>query len=114
MPCGLHGRRCSPTRFSARSSTRSERGSSRSTGTSRCATAGRVERGLCDAEITALADAARAHGPVTVRRYRGLAAVDADVIRDTCVAPATRRVSPVSPADITAMRGFLDDLGPGR
>ena len=77
------------------------------------ATAGRVQRGLSDAELTALADEARAHGPVTVRRYRGLAAIDADVIRDTCVAPATRRVSRVSPADVAAMRGFLDDLGPG-
>jgi hypothetical protein len=47
-----------------------------------------------------------------VRRYRGLAAIDADVLRDTCVAPATRCVTHVSPADVAAMIEFLDGLGP--
>jgi len=73
---------------------------------------GRVHHGLSDAELTALADRASAAGPVTVRRYRGLAAIDADVIRETCVAPATRRVSSVTPADVAAMVEFLDGLSP--
>jgi len=73
---------------------------------------GRLHRASSDAELTALADRARAAGPVTVRRYRGLAAIDADVIRDTCVTPSTRRVSRVSPADVAAMQAFLDELGP--
>jgi DNA gyrase subunit B len=76
------------------------------------AAAGRVHRGLSDDELTALADRFRDQGPVTVRRYRGLAAIDADVIRDTCVAPATRRTTRVSPADVAAMIDFLDSLGP--
>lgn len=74
--------------------------------------AGRVHRALSDPELTVLADRFRDQGPVTVRRYRGLAAIDADVIRDTCVAPATRRVTLVSPADVAAMIEFLDSLGP--
>ena len=74
--------------------------------------AGRVHRALSDPELTALADRFRDQGPVTVRRYRGLAAIDADVIRDTCVAPATRRVTLVSPAYVAAMIEFLDALGP--
>jgi DNA gyrase/topoisomerase IV subunit B len=73
---------------------------------------GRVHRGLSDAELTALADRAGATGSVAVRRYRGLAAIDADVIRETCVAPATRRVSGVTPAEVAAMVEFLDGLGP--
>jgi DNA gyrase/topoisomerase IV subunit B len=75
------------------------------------ATNGEVHRALSDPELTALADRFRDHGPVTVRRYRGLAAIDADVIRDTCVAPATRRVTRVSPADVAAMIEFLAGLG---
>ncbi len=74
--------------------------------------AGRVERGLSDSELTALADRARDAGPVTVRRYRGLAAIDAEVIRDTCVTPVTRRITRVTPADVAAMVEFLDGLGP--
>jgi DNA gyrase/topoisomerase IV subunit B len=76
------------------------------------AAAGRVHRGLSDDELTALADRFRDRGPVMVRRYRGLAAIDADVLRDTCVAPATRCVTHVSPADVAAMIEFLDGLGP--
>ncbi|MGB8853679.1 MAG: toprim domain-containing protein [Pirellulales bacterium] len=74
--------------------------------------AGRVHRGLSDDELTALADRFRNQGPVTVRRYRGLAAIDADVIRDTCVSPATRHAKRVLPADVAAMIEFLDGLGP--
>ncbi|NBT14381.1 MAG: hypothetical protein EBS56_12515 [Planctomycetia bacterium] len=73
---------------------------------------GQLHHALSDAELTALADRARAIGAVTLRRYRGLAAIDAGVIRDTCVRPSTRRVSRVSPADVEAMLGFLDELGP--
>jgi DNA gyrase subunit B len=76
--------------------------------------AGRVHRGLSDSELTTLADRFRDQGPVTVRRYRGLAAIDAAVIRDTCVAPATRRATRVLPTDVTAMIDFLDGLGPLR
>jgi len=74
--------------------------------------AGRVHLALSEAELNGLADRARGAGPATVCRYRGLAAIEADVIRDTCVAPSTRRVSRVSPADVAAMVGFLDGLGP--
>lgn len=75
------------------------------------AAAGRVHRAVSDPELSALANRFRDQGSVTVRRYRGLAAIDADVIRDTCVAPATRRTTRVRPADVAAMLGFLDGLG---
>lgn len=73
---------------------------------------GRVHHALSDAELTSLADRERADGSVSIRRYRGLAAIDAEVVHRTCVAPATRRTSRVSPADVAAMLGFLDGLGP--
>lgn len=73
---------------------------------------GRVHHALSDAGLTILADRERANGPVSMRRYRGLAAIDADVIHRTCVAPATRRTSRVSPGDVTMMKDFLDGLGP--
>jgi DNA gyrase subunit B len=72
--------------------------------------AGRSYHAVSDMELMSLADRARADGPVCIRRYRGLAAIDADVIQRTCISPATRRTSRVSTGDVAAMRGFLDGL----
>ena len=53
-------------------------------------------------ELATLATRARSGGG-EVRRFRGLAALDAETIRETCVDPATRRTERVSAADVAAM-----------
>lgn len=65
-------------------------------------------------ELQSLADRLRDRGDVRARRYRGLAALDAGMLRETCVDPATRRTSPVSPADVMAMVDVVDALGGDR
>jgi DNA gyrase subunit B len=54
-------------------------------------------------ELQALADAMRARGPASVRRYRGLAAIDPQMLLATCVAPATRHTDRISTAEAEAM-----------
>ena len=54
-------------------------------------------------EFLSLADAVRAHGPATARRYRGLAGIDSRVLLATCVAPATRRSDRITTAEAAAM-----------
>jgi DNA gyrase subunit B len=54
-------------------------------------------------ELALLADRARAGRPATVCRFRGLAAIDAALLRETCIAAGTRRTSAVSAADVAAM-----------
>lgn len=61
-------------------------------------------------ELALLAERARARGPATVRRFRGLAAIDAALLRDTCIAAGTRRTSAVSAADVAAMIEIVDHL----
>jgi len=65
-----------------------------------------------DAEFQAVSDAVRARGPATARRFRGLAAIEPQLLLTTCIAPATRRTDRISTAEAAAMIevfGSLDD-----
>jgi len=64
--------------------------------------AGELILAFSEPELAALATRARATSG-SVRRFRGLAALDADTIRETCVDPATRRTERVSVADVATM-----------
>jgi DNA gyrase subunit B/topoisomerase-4 subunit B len=64
--------------------------------------AGEILLGFSEPELAALATRARAGGG-TVRRFRGLAALDAETLHEACVAPATRRTERVSAADVATM-----------
>lgn len=75
--------------------------------------AGEILHAFSEPELAAVADRARGRGAVSVRRYRGLAALDADLIRETCVDPATRRTANVSTADVASMIEVVDALEPG-
>ena len=63
-------------------------------------------------ELTALAGRLQESGATTVRRYRGLAGIEAAVIRDTCVVPATRRAERVGVAEVEAMIAMLAAIEP--
>jgi DNA gyrase subunit B/topoisomerase-4 subunit B len=63
-------------------------------------------------ELQLLADGLRERGGVVARRYRGLAAIDPRLLADTCVAPASRRTSPVSAAAAAVMIGMFNGLSP--
>ena len=65
-----------------------------------------------EAEFQALSEAVRARGPATARRFRGLAAIEPQLLLAACVAPATRRTDRISTAEAAAMIemfGSLDD-----
>jgi DNA gyrase subunit B len=64
-------------------------------------------------ELVAIADRYRGRESVAVRRYRGLAALDADLVKETCVDPTTRRTDPVSAADVASMIEIIEALEPG-
>jgi len=64
--------------------------------------AGEIRLAFSGPEFAELATQARSRGGA-VRRFRGLAAIDADTIRETCVDPATRRTERVSAADVETM-----------
>jgi DNA gyrase subunit B len=64
--------------------------------------AGEIMLAFSEPELAALATRARADGGA-VHRFRGLAALDADTIRETCVDPATRRTERVTAADVARM-----------
>lgn len=73
--------------------------------------AGEVLLAFSEPELAALATQARAGGG-EVRRFRGLAAVDAETIRETCVDPATRRTERISAADVAAMIEVIAGVQP--
>ena len=75
---------------------------------------GEITLAFSEPELAATADRFRTSGDVTVRRYRGLAALDADVIHETCVDPATRRIVGASSADVEAMIEVVGAIEPGR
>lgn len=78
--------------------------------------AGELHLAFSEPELAALADRCRDRGAVAVRRYRGLAALDANLVRETCVDPFTRRIDAISAADVAAMIemiGSLEPEGPG-
>jgi DNA gyrase subunit B len=54
-------------------------------------------------ELQSLAASVRGDRAASVRRYRGLAGINSQVLAATCLAPATRRTSPVSAEDASAM-----------
>lgn len=58
-------------------------------------------------ELQSLADGLRERGGVVARRFRGLAAIEPKVLAATCVAPSSRRTSPVSAAEAAALIGML-------
>ena len=63
-------------------------------------------------ELLAVADDVRSRGAATVRRYRGLAAIEPQLLLTACVAPATRRTDRIGTAEAAAMIqmfGMLDD-----
>jgi DNA gyrase subunit B len=74
--------------------------------------AGELLLAFSEPELAAVVDRHRSRGDIAVRRYRGLAALDADLLRMTCVDPATRRIDAVSPADIAAMTAVIEALEP--
>ena len=65
---------------------------------------------ISEAELLAVSDAVRAVGPATARRYRGLAAIDSQVLLTTCVARATRRTQRISTAQAAAMIAVFTTL----
>jgi DNA gyrase subunit B len=76
---------------------------------------GAVRRAFSEVQLTSLAAEMReVQAPETVfpRRYRGLAAIDAAVIRDTCLVPATRLTERVTTANVGAMIEVLGSLDP--
>ena len=64
--------------------------------------AGEIMLAFSEPELAVLATRARVDGGA-VHRFRGLAALDADTIRETCVDPATRRTERVTAADVARM-----------
>lgn len=73
--------------------------------------AGELRLAFSEPELTALAARARATSG-DIRRFRGLAALDAELIRDTCVDPTTRRTDRVSGADVAAMIELMASAEP--
>lgn len=61
-------------------------------------------------ELQQLTDSLRERGAVVARRYRGLAAIEPSVLAATCVAPGSRRTSPISAAQAAAMIGMLNGM----
>ena len=64
---------------------------------------GRTTLAFSEPELTLLADRAGEQGTRAVRRFRGLAALEAAMLRETCIAAGTRRTTAVSAADVAAM-----------
>lgn len=64
--------------------------------------AGELVLAFSEPELASLAMRARVVGG-SVRRFRGLAALDAGTIHETCVDPTTRRSERVSAADVATM-----------
>jgi DNA gyrase subunit B len=73
--------------------------------------AGEIRLAFSEPEFAALATEARSRGGA-VRRFRGLAAIDADTIRETCVDPATRRTERVTAADVETMLEVIAAVQP--
>jgi DNA gyrase/topoisomerase IV subunit B len=66
------------------------------------AVAGELVLAFSEPELAALATRARLGGGA-VRRFRGLAALDAETLHEACVDPATRRTERVSAAAVATM-----------
>jgi DNA gyrase subunit B/topoisomerase-4 subunit B len=73
---------------------------------------GELTLAFSEPELAATVDRFRARSNVSVRRYRGLAALDADMIHETCVDPATRRTVGVTSVDVAAMIEVVEAIEP--
>lgn len=73
--------------------------------------AGELLLAFSEPELATLATKARAGGGA-LRRFRGLAALDAELIRETCVDPATRRTERVTAADVATMIDVIAAVRP--
>lgn len=73
--------------------------------------AGELLLAFSEPELATLATRARAGGGA-VRRFRGLAALDAELIRETCIDPATRRTERVTSAAVAAMIEMIAAVQP--
>ncbi len=62
-------------------------------------------------ELIALAAQVRSRHPATVRRFRGLAAIDSRLLSSHCVAPAGRRVDPMDSRRVEGMLQMLATAG---
>ena len=71
---------------------------------------GRTTLAFSEPELVRLADRAGPPAPRAVRRFRGLAALDAALLRDTCIAAGSRRTTAVSAADVAAMIDLVAEL----
>ncbi|MGI9178263.1 MAG: toprim domain-containing protein [Pirellulales bacterium] len=72
-----------------------------------------VRHAFSDRQLAALAAEMQVCGNVVTRRYRGLAAIDATILRDTCLVSATRKIDRVTSAEVEAMIEMLGSLEPG-
>lgn len=72
---------------------------------------GEILLAFSEPEFATLATRARAVGG-TIRRFRGLAGLDAETLRETCTDPATRRTERISAADVAAMIDVIAAVGP--
>jgi DNA gyrase subunit B/topoisomerase-4 subunit B len=70
-----------------------------------------VRQACSEAELVALADRERERGPVVTRRFRGLAALDPGLLRDSCVSPASRRTETIDTTRAAAMIDLFRTLG---
>jgi len=73
---------------------------------------GELTLAFSEPELAATVDRFRARSNASVRRYRGLAALDADMIHETCVDPATRRTVGVTSVDVAAMIEVVEAIEP--
>lgn len=73
---------------------------------------GSPQLAFSEPELAVLAERARVRGPATVRRFRGLAALEATLLHEACVAVGTRRSTVVSAADVAAMIELIDAIDP--
>ena len=73
--------------------------------------AGEIMLAFSEPEFAALATRARADGGA-IRRFRGLASLDAEMLRETCVDPLTRRTERMSAADVMTMIELIAAVEP--
>ena len=65
----------------------------------------------CEEDLIALADQVRHDQPATMRRFRGLAAIDSRLLEHHCVAPAARRVDAMDTRRVEGMLAMLSSAG---
>jgi DNA gyrase subunit B len=73
--------------------------------------AGEIRLAFSEPELAEMAGLARASGGA-VRRFRGLAGLDAETLRETCVDPATRRTERVTATAVAAMLEVIAAVKP--